>query len=344
MSDRMSDRPTPIAEFIALDDEALQREVLGAYRPAVLRGLVKHWPAVQHGRKSPQAIAAYLSAQDSGRPVNAVMTRPEENGRIFYNAAMDGFNFVRNQVPLSKVIEQVLRYGSFDKAPAVAAQSAVIAECLPAFVADNPLPLFDQVAPPRIWLGSAITTPAHFDESNNIACVVAGQRRFTLFPPEQIGNLYIGPLDHAPTGTPISMVSFAQPDFKRFPKFREALAHAFVADLEPGDAIFIPALWWHHVESLQRFNVLVNYWWKGVLQPGRTPPPSAFGCLMHTLVSLKQLSPDERRAWGAIFDHYVFNPEADSTGHIPPERRGILGELTPQQVAQVRAALLAQVR
>ena len=89
---------------------------------------------------------------------------------------------------------------------------------------------------PRIWLGNRITTPTHVDEWNNIGCVVAGRRRFTLFPPEQIANLYIGPLDFAPTGAPMSLVSLRDPDFARYPKFREALAAAQSAELAPGDA------------------------------------------------------------------------------------------------------------
>jgi hypothetical protein len=32
-------------------------------------------------------------------------------------------------------------------------------------------------------------------------------------------------------------------------------------ELVPGDALFIPRDWYHHVEALERFNVLVNYWW-----------------------------------------------------------------------------------
>jgi quercetin dioxygenase-like cupin family protein len=36
---------------------------------------------------------------------------------------------------------------------------------------------------------------------------------------------------------------------------------AMEAELSPGDAIFIPMGWFHHVEALERFNVLVNYWW-----------------------------------------------------------------------------------
>ena len=45
--------------------------------------------------------------------------------------------------------------------------------------------------------------------------MVAGRRRFTLFPPEQVANLYIGPLDLTPAGQPVSLVDQAQPDLVR---------------------------------------------------------------------------------------------------------------------------------
>ena len=128
------------------------------------------------------------------------MTAPQAGGQIAYNDAMDGFNFHRNRLPLSEIAEQLLRYAPFPQPPAVAAQSALIRDCLPAFSRDNALTLFDETILPRIWLGNRITTPTHVDEWNNVACVVAGSRRFTLFPPEQVANLYIGPLDFAPTG------------------------------------------------------------------------------------------------------------------------------------------------
>ena len=57
------------------------------------------------------------------------------------------------------------------------------------------------------------------------------------------------------------MVDFANPDFEKYPRFREAIAAGQMAELEPGDAVFIPAMWWHHVEGLSAFNTLVNYWW-----------------------------------------------------------------------------------
>src|SRR5581483_5432132 len=140
--------------------------------------------------ESPAAIVDYLRRLDNGTPVDALMTPPEVQGRVFYDEAMKGFNFVRNRLPLTTIAEQVLRYGAFARAPAVAAQSALIRDCLPAFSAENALSVVDSAVLPRIWLGNAITTPTHLDEWNNIGCVVCGRRRFTLFPPEQIANLY----------------------------------------------------------------------------------------------------------------------------------------------------------
>ena len=202
----------------------------------------------------------------------------------------------------------IVKYAGMQNPPAMAAQSALIADCLPAFAAENVLPLLAASIRPRIWLGSAAVTPAHFDESRNVACVVAGRRRFTLLPPAQVANLYIGPLDFAPTGTPLSLVDFRAPDYARFPRFRQALEHAHVAELEAGDAIYIPPLWWHHVESLERLNALVNYWWKGS-PDAPADAPSAFEALHASLKAFKDATPEQRAAWDALFGHFVFKRE-----------------------------------
>ena len=335
--------PHPIREFSALDATAIRRDVLPDKRPAILRGLVGDWPAVKHGLDSPAALVRYLNRFDSGKPVDALLTAPEIDGQIFYDDAMTGFNFLRNRLPLAAVAEQVLRYAEFPRSPAVAAQSALIRDCLPGFAAENSLSIVDDNVLPRIWLGNRITTPTHVDEWNNVGCVVAGRRRFTLFPPEQIGNLYIGPLDFAPTGAPMSLVSLRNPDFQRYPKFREALAAAQTADLAPGDAIFIPPLWWHHVESLEKYNALVNYWWKGPID-ATTKSDSAFDPLIHSLLNLKHLSPEQRKAWGVIFDYYLFGAGDDLAAHIPEHKRGVLGEISPELAKQIKAFLVGQLQ
>jgi hypothetical protein len=339
----MSLSPAAIREFPACDAAAIRREVFGGGAPCVLRGLVRDWPAVAVGRDSPAALVQYLARFDSGKPVDAIMTPPEVEGRIFYNDTMTGFNFLRNQLPIAKVAEQVLRYAAFVHPPAVAAQSALIAECLPGFTAENALTLLDARVQPRIWLGNAITTPTHLDEWNNIGCVVVGRRRFTLFPPGQIRNLYIGPLDFAPTGAPMSLVQLRAPDFVRFPKFREALSAAVSAELGPGDALFIPPLWWHHVESLEPVNMLVNYWWHAAGGPD-IGVASGFDSLLHAILNLRTLAAPDRAAWAALFEYYVFGSPDGVTQHIPSERQGILGELSAEDIGRVRAALAQRLK
>jgi hypothetical protein len=330
--------PSAIRELSGLDAAAIRRDVLPDKRPAILRGFVRDWPAVKQALDSPAALVRYLGRFDSGKAVDALLTAPEIDGQLFYNEGMTGFNFLRNRLPLAAVAEQVLRYAEFPKSPAVAAQSALIRDCLPGFAEENRLSIVDANVLPRIWLGNQITTPTHVDEWNNIGCVVAGRRRFTLFPPEQITNLYIGPLDFAPTGAAMSLVSLRHPDFARYPKFREALAAAQVAEVGPGDALFIPPLWWHHVESLERFNVLVNYWWHDKVGDGALAD-SAFEVLLHGILSIRALPPATRRAWGAFFEQYVFGDDPGATAHIPEHRHGILGTLSAEQLAGLRAHL-----
>ncbi len=319
-------------EVHGVDRARFEAEVLPGDAPVVLRGVASAWPAVAKGRESPLALAQFLAAQDNGYPVNALMMRPEEGGRLFFDDAMTGFNYVHTKLPMSHVLEQILRYAQFEKAPAVVVQSAPIVGCMPEFKAGHVLSVLPEDVEPRAWIGTATVTPAHFDESHNIAVCVAGRRRFTLFPPEQVANLYVGPLDHAPAGRPISMVDFLKPDFDRFPRFRDALAHAQVADLEPGDAIYMPPLWWHHVESTAQLNMLVNYWWG--------PPPSpGLVTLIYAGAALRSLPPAQREAWRHLFEHYVFDTPPGFADHIPPERRTVLGEMSAEDHVRLRKFL-----
>jgi hypothetical protein len=343
MKASMNDEPGRIPEYRSVDATTFRNEIVPRYRPAVLRGLLEQWPAVQHARASFQSIGRYLSAFDKGATVDLIIMPPQVHGRLFYSDDMRGFNFSRTKASIGEVSDKLLRYAKFENRPSLAVQSALIADCLPGFANENRLPILDESVPPRIWLGNVVTTPAHFDESNNVACVVCGTRRFTLFPPEQIANLYIGPLGHAPTGTPISLVSLAEPDFQRFPRFRDALASALVAELEPGDAIYIPTLWWHHVQSQAKYNVLVNYWWKGHVGAVDSAD-TALNCLLHCLLTLKHLPPEHRRVWKTIFDHYVFDADAESVEHIPRHVRGVLGEISPELAKQVKAFLVSQLQ
>ena len=322
-------------EYTHVDAALLHGKIIPKAAPAVLRGVAAGWPAVQRARASPEAICAYLLACDSGQPVDALLLPPGEKGRLFYGPGMDGFNFARRRLPVAQVIEQLARYSQFADPPSVAVQSAPIEACLPRFGRENHLDgLLGELdtggnIAGRIWIGNAIVTPAHFDESDNIACVVAGRRRFTLFPPEQVGNLYIGPLDYAPTPTPISMVDFSAPDLARFPRFARALEAAQVADLGPGDAIYIPPLWWHHVQSSAPLSILVNYWWKPAPRQGEAPQHTPMQAMTIAMDVLRAMPPAQRQAWAALFGHYVFDAGVDPAAHIAAHRQGVLAKVRP---------------
>jgi hypothetical protein len=327
----------PLPELRDATREAFAAEIEPGYRPVVLRGLVRDWPAAAAGAQSPAALAAYLAGFDRGADVEAFVGPAAMGGRYFYGADMRGFNFERRKGKLGEALAMLVRVAEEADPPRFYIGASAIPEVLPGFDAANPMPLFGPgMAVPRAWIGNRSTVTTHYDLSDNIACVVAGRRRFTLFPPEQIANLYIGPLDHTMAGQPASMVALDNPDLERFPRFREALAASMTAVLEPGDAIYVPSLWWHHVESLAPLNMLVNYW--------ADPPADAgspFDAMIHGVLSVSALSAPRRAAWRHFYDHYVFRPDgADPAAHLPPEHRGILAEPTPGLRDRIRQFLI----
>ena len=133
----MNQNQAPIPEWRNVDERMFKEEIAPLCRPAVLRGFVKDWPVVRHGLESPQAVCQYIKGFDSGALVNAILTRPEEKGRVFYRDDMEGFNFVRNRLPISAVIDQLLRYTGGVNPPSVAVQSALIPTALPGFEKEN---------------------------------------------------------------------------------------------------------------------------------------------------------------------------------------------------------------
>ena len=311
-----------------------ETEVAAGFRPVVLRGAVSDWEAVSHAA-NPRDLAAYLARRANDRPVELFVGRPEIAGRFFYDPAVRGLNFERRRETLATALGHLLALIDEKTPPAVYVGGAPVRDHLPAFAADNRLDLVDASVEPRLWIGNAVTVSTHYDLSDNIACVVGGRRRFTLFPPDQLANLYVGPLDFTLAGQPVSMVDLKAPDTERFPRFTQALETAETFELEPGDALYIPPLWWHQVESLTPFNVLVNYWWNA-----SGAPQSPFDALIHAVMTVRSLPAAQKAAWRAIFDHYVFDDTADAVSHLPETSRGVLGAMTPGLAERIRTFLI----
>lgn len=332
-------------EVHGLTREQFEREVVPAYEPVVMRGVVAAWPLVAQAQAGLEACLKYLMGFDGGQPVDAVLARPDATRAFTYAPDQAGFNFMRDKRPYAALFEQLWRYSHFPEPPALAAQSALVAEALPGLDLANPLTLLDAAIPPRIWIGNRATVPAHFDDSHNIACVAAGRRRFTLLPPRCAPLLYLGPPDHAPTPAPMSVVpDLHTADRTRFPRLDEALTAAVVAELGPGDAIYIPPLWFHQVEALApHLNILMNYWWRPLAAPGREDDLHQ-AALRLAMLALRHLPDAEREGWRALFDHYVFGARGEALAHIPPAQRHLFGDVDAAADAAMREDIVGRIR
>ncbi len=326
-------KATPQIEACSAED--LPVEVLQSGEPVILKGLVKHWPAAQAGSAGLEQASEYIRSFDCGRPVDAYYGAPDIKGRFFYDKDFSRLNFQTRPTPLSEVLDQIVAHKDDVKPPAFYVGTASVDFYLPGFREKNDLNLSAFNPLVSIWMGNQSRIAAHWDGLTNIACCVAGRRRFTLFPPDQIGNLYPGPLDFTPAGQVVSLVDFNEPDLDRFPKFKDAIAAGEVADLEPGDALLLPGMWWHQVEGLSWFNVLVNYWWRAV--PAYMGP--GIDALEHALLVLRDLPDAEKLAWKHLFDYYIFSSKERASGHLPEMARGVL-ELDDIKARQLRAKII----
>lgn len=329
----------PIGEVPVTEPGTVPEPVFGSGEPMILRGLVRDWPVTRAGVTSPAAVESYLMKFYQGAPVNAVYSDPSHRGRVFYDENVGGFNFQVVNSRLDKVLDEIRAQSHSSRPGGIYVGSTEVDRVLPGFRADNELHIGSENPLVFIWMGNLSRIAAHFDVPDNLACCVAGRRRFTLFPPSEIGNLYPGPMDFTPAGQIVSMVDFEDPDFERFPDFRNALEKALVADLEPGDAIYIPSLWWHHVEGMDALNVLVNFWWR------RSPAfmDTPMNVLEYALLCIRDLPAGEREAWRALFNYYVFDFDQGSVDHIPRESRGILAPFDDQAARKLRAQLLKKL-
>ena len=332
-----------------LSRERFEREVVEGCRPVILRGLIGEWPAVQAAHGSPARLKDYLAAFDVGTRVEAFLGAPAIAGKYYYTPDLKGFNFERRMMKLLDALEIMVESLDRADAPSIYVGSVPAGDALPGFAAANAMPLLPQGVSPRIWLGTRSNVSCHHDTFDNLACVIAGSRRFTLFAPELIGKLYVGPIDNTMAGAPVSLAASAGgtdegsgegAEEGRYPLFEEIRDQALRVELQAGDALYLPKLWWHKVESLAPLNGLVNYWWDAF----SSGPDAPYTSMLLAMIAIAERPPAERQAWKAFFDHYVFRPSGHPLGHLPPEQHGLLGPLKPDNYARLRARIMHMLR
>ena len=334
-----------LAEADIFSELAAVREVRGSSleelgpfmsdnQPFVVRGLVEDWPLVQAGAGTPSEARDYLLSKSREIPVAVSVGPAGQGGRIFYRDDMR-MNITMGKAPFAEIFGKMAPFDDADDQPIIYMGSIDVQKFFNGLHEDNHIDFGDRQPIESIWIGTRTRIAAHNDFPDNLACVAVGQRRFTLFPPSAFRNLYVGPIDNTPAGRTVSMVDFHNPDFARFPKFRDALKVGMTATLEPGDAIYIPSMWWHHVEGLSPFNVLVNYWWRETPRYLGSPQ----NALNYAIMAIRDLPAHERAHWRDMFDYYVFENAPSVTDHIPEHGRGVLAPLDAQSAARLRGFL-----
>ncbi len=327
---------TTLTDYGAIDHATFQDSVMGGDQPALMRGLVADWPLVVAAGDA-ESFTRAVVAGDAAHRVQAFVAAPDVGGRYFYNDNFTGFNFERRQMALGALFERVYALRDNDNPEGIYAGAIPLTGPMARVANALSMPLLDGIDDRLVslWFGNRGQTAIHWDLPQNIACVVAGKRRFTLFPPDQLENLYMGPVDVTLAGQPVSLVDPLKPDLERFPRYADAEKYKIVATLEPGDALYLPSLWFHHVESLEPVGALVNYWWRDAAAHMVTP----LFTLLHAMLTLKDLPENELTNWRRLFDHYVFERDADPLAHLPEHARGFLGETTPERAQRLRAFL-----
>lgn len=303
---------------VQLETQLIQQDL-----PVVFRGLNSDWPIVKAYKSSPEAFIRYLKQFDQGQAVPTMIGSADIQGRLFYRNDLKGFNYVRRNQGFGLFLQALLELQNISLAPAIAMQGIALNQNFQSLSQDNQLSILSPTVVPRLWLGNKTVTTTHYDTMENIACAVAGQRRVVLFPPEQVANLYPGPLLLTPAGTPMSMVDLKCPNFDKYPNFKDALKVAQEVVLQPGDALYIPSYWWHNVESESSISGLINYWWDPIATGGIT----AYQSMLHSLLSIPELPLKQRLVWQKLFDYYVFQTARHPAAHLPDDIEDIISVL-----------------
>jgi len=319
-------------------DQIPFEQLFAAEGPIILRGLVSDWSLVKAGEQSPGKAMEILQSHSSKKPVGVYIAPPEAEARFFYNQDCTGFNYQSKYLQLSDIFAQIREAENNPDHSYYYMNSLTLDNCFPGLRAANDLSFDHQAFTnnqplSKVWVGTESIAAAHYDVPSNLACCVLGARRFTLFPPEQIHNLYPGPLEPTPGGQVITMVDLKNPDFERFPRVRRALEAAVVVDLQPGDAVYYPSMWWHQVEALSPFNIMINFWW--LRSPAYMGNP--MDIVMHAIMGIRDRPEAEKNAWREVFEYYIFGPADTPREHLPTSIQGALGELDDDSIRRLRA-------
>jgi lysine-specific demethylase 8 len=232
----------PLPRLGAASPSEFHRRWVASRRPAVFAGLVGDWPAVRRWS---------LDFLESAYPVAAVTTAQVAADVV----VMDPKRGLLHEAEQLRAFIAALHAGARDRYV-----MSPLSELPAGLAADAPPPAYLRgmtLQNAKLWIAPpGIVSSLHRDLADNLHAQVSGRKRFTLVAPQQSASVYPNSFfDGVPNGC---RVDVEHRDYERFPRLRAV--ELFVADLGPGDVIYIPRGWWHHVRTLE-LSISVNFWW-----------------------------------------------------------------------------------
>jgi lysine-specific demethylase 8 len=229
--------------------EYFLRELIGRYRPVVITDVVPTW------RASSLWSTEYLSTRVGDKQVAVQVSR---NGKFTYDQDQRPGHTIETMTiaRLARIID-----GKEPAAELHYLHQIPISKELPELLVDLDAPagMSGDLVLSNFWFGVAgTTTQLHFDQLNNYLCQVRGRKRVTIFDPAQTKYLYQYPMGSPRChGSPVDIECATSR--QQYPLIEQARYAETV--LEPGEMLFLPAYWWHHVRALDA-AISVNFWWK----------------------------------------------------------------------------------
>lgn len=242
------------------------REYVARNLPVIVKGACRHWTAMKWTRE-------YLCSKVL-KPVTVAIT-PDGHG----DCVVEG-KFVlpfEQQMTLQRFF-QVL--SNKDRVHYIQKQCSSLDMEFPELMDDVETiswaqEAFDQIPDAtNIWIGDKrAVSSMHKDPYENIFCVVAGTKEFTLVPPTDTCYLYKTKYPVAKYTSDFSIQDTEgeipwvpldpdEPDWERYPLFQHA--HRLIATVEKGDILYLPSLWYHKVKQFEDEEnpcIAVNYWY-----------------------------------------------------------------------------------
>lgn len=214
--------------------EEFLRDYYSRNRPVILTGLMQNW-------KAPSLwTPEYLKARYGSETVEITAERDSDP---MYEFNIENHN---RKVLFSDYVDMVTDRGESNDYYLIARNHVLEQKGMIGLLEDiEAFPEYLNAKTPeniRLWFGPAgAVSQLHCDTTNVLMAQVYGRKRIKLIPSNQLHLVY------SLRGT-YSQVDCENPDYEKYPLFKNATTIELL--LEPGEVLFLPVGWWHHVRAL----------------------------------------------------------------------------------------------